>query len=301
MDRLDAMTVFVRIVETGSLSAVAREVGATQPTISKQLTALERRLNTRLLNRSTRKLSLTESGTVWYERCKRIVEDVRDAEGVIGRLQTTLTGNLHINTSIAFGQMFMTPMLLQFQREYPDVVIELNLNDRFVDLVEEGVDVAVRMGRLPDSSLVARKLGATRRVTVATPGYLRQHGTPMTPNDLATHNCLLYGYLSTANEWQFRGPEGEMRVKVAGNFKSNNGHALGQALLAGVGIAVTPDWLVAEHLRSGEVEAILQQYAPLPLEINAVFPSNRLLSAKVRTLIDFLQRECRGIPVLNAA
>jgi DNA-binding transcriptional LysR family regulator len=300
MDRLDAMEMFVRIVETGSFSAVAREMGTTQPTISKQITALEGRLKTRLLNRSTRRLSLTESGQAYYERCKRIVDDVREAESTLGRLQGSISGNLHIDTSIALGQMFVTPLVIEFQRQYPELTVELTLNDRFIDMVGEGVDVAIRIGRLVDSNLVARRIGATRRATVATPAYLAAHGTPVRPEDLVRHNCLLYSYLSTGNEWLFQGPEGEIRVRVSGNFKSNNGHALREALLAGRGIAVTPDWLAHDGLRSGTVQAILPEFAPTPMDINAVFPSNRMLSAKVRAFVDFLQEAFRKIPALNA-
>lgn len=299
MDRLDAMEVFVRIVETGSFSSVARELGITQPTISKQLTALESHLKTRLLNRSTRKLSLTESGQAYYERCKRIIDDVREAESTLGRLQGSISGHLHINTSIAMGQIFLTPLLLKFQRQYPELSVELTLNDRFIDIVEEGVDVAIRIGRLAESNLVARKIGATRRAVVATPGYLQQNGRPRHPQDLARHNCLLYSYLSTGNEWLFQGPDGEIRVRVSGNFKSNNGHALREALLAGLGVAVTPDWLAHEGLRDGTIEAILPEFAPMPMDINAVFPSNRMLSAKVRAFVDFVQQELRAIPALN--
>jgi DNA-binding transcriptional LysR family regulator len=301
MDRLDAMEMFVRIVETGSFSAVAREMGTTQPTVSKQLTALEKRLGARLLQRSTRKLSLTESGQTYYERCKRIVDEVREAEGTLGKLQTSLSGSLHISASIAFGEIFLTPLVLQFQQRYPELSVELSTNDRFIDLVEEGVDVAVRIGRLSDSSLVARRIGSTRRIAVATPGYLLEHGTPRHPLDLTNHNCLLYSYLSTGNEWQFHGPEGEIRVRVSGSFKSNNGHALAEAVRAGVGIAMGPDWLMHARLATGEIQEILADYAPEALHINAVYPSNRLLSAKVRAFIDFLQEEFRKIPVLNAA
>jgi len=300
MDRLTAMEMFVRIVETGSFSAVARELSTTQPTISKQLTGLEKRLNTRLLNRSTRKLSLTEPGADYYERCKRIIDEVRDAEGTVGMLQASLAGTLHINSSIALGQMFLTPAVLKFQQLHPGLVVEVSLIDRFIDLVAEGVDVAIRIGRLTDSTLVARRLGQSRRLTVATPGYLARYGTPKTPQDLQDHNCLLYSYLSTGNEWPFRGPEGEIRVKVAGNFKSNNGHALREALLAGVGIATTPDWLAHDRIATGEIVAILPDFTPLPFEINAVYASNRHVPAKVRAFVEFLQVEFRAVPGFNA-
>jgi DNA-binding transcriptional LysR family regulator len=301
MDRLDAMEMFVRIVETGSLSAVARELNTTQPTVSKQLTALERRLNTRLLHRSTRKLNLTESGASYYESCKRIVDQVREAEGTLNVLQTSLTGHLHVNTSIAFGELFMTGWVLDFQRTHPDLQIELSLNDRFVDLVEQGVDVAVRIGKLIDSSLIARRLGQTRRIAIATPAYLAKHGCPKTPHDLVHHNCLMYSYLSTGNEWAFRGKDGEIRVKVSGNFKSNNGHALREALLANVGVAVTPDFLASDVLRDGTVRAILPEYEPMPFDINAVYLSNRMVSTKVRAFVDYMQREFRELPALFEA
>jgi DNA-binding transcriptional LysR family regulator len=196
MDRLVAMEMFVRIVETGNFSAVARQLGTTQPTISKQLTALEQRLQTRLLNRSTRSISLTEAGAAYYERCRRIIDEVREAEGALGKLQSALSGTLHVNASIALGQIFLTPLLLTFQRQYPELAIELSLSDRYIDLVEEGADLAVRIGRLADSNLVARRLGSTRRVVVATPAYLAAHGTPKRPQDLVHHTCLLSAYLS---------------------------------------------------------------------------------------------------------
>jgi len=300
MDRLGAMEMFVRIVETGNFSAVARQLGTTQPTISKQLTALEKQLRTRLLNRSTRSLSLTEAGATYYERCRRIIDEVRDAEGALGQLQSALAGTLHVNGSIALGQIFLAPLVLRFQRQYPELAIELSLSDRYIDLVEEGVDVAVRIGRLADSNLVARRLGSTRRVLVATPAYLAAHGTPKRPEDLAHHSCLLYAYLSSGNEWTFKGPEGEIRVRVQGNFKANNGEAIRQALLANVGVAMSPDWLIHDKLESGEVVALLPEFAPPPLDINAVYPSGRHVSTKVRTFIEFLHNEFKAIPAFAA-
>jgi DNA-binding transcriptional LysR family regulator len=300
MDRLDAMQMFVRIVETGSLSAVARELGTTQPTVSKQLTALERHLKTRLLHRTTRKLSLTEAGRLYYDTCKRVVDELREAEGTLSQWQNSLSGRIHVNTSIAFGEAFITPLMLEFQRRHPALSVHLSLDDRFIDLVAEGVDVAVRLGRLSDPNLVARRLGSSRRILVATPAYLERHGFPERPEDLVHHNCLLYTYLSTGNEWVFAGEEGEIRVRVSGNFESNNGHTLREAVNASLGIAMAPDWLAYDGLRSGKVVAILQRFEPPPFDISAVYPSNRMLTAKVRALNEFLQDEFRRIPVLNA-
>ncbi len=301
MDRLTAMELFVRIVETGSFSAVAREMDTTQPTVSKQLSGLEHKLKTRLLNRSTRQLSLTEAGSEYYEACKRILDQVHEAEGNVGRLQGLLAGLLKVNTSIALGQMYVGPLTLKFQKLHPGMEIDLSLVDRFVDVVEEGVDVAIRVGRLNDSSLVARRLGKTRRVAVATPAYLRKHGTPRTPAELANHNCLLYAYLSTGNEWMFQGPDGnEIRVKVSGNFRANNGEAIRQAVLADLGIAVAPEWIALNDLESGAIKSILTNYAPTLMDIHAVYPSGRHLSAKVRAYVDFLQQEFQKIAPLRA-
>jgi DNA-binding transcriptional LysR family regulator len=299
MDRLTAMEVFVRIVETGSFSAVAREMGMTQPTVSKQLTALEKQLRTRLLNRSTRQLSLTEAGSAYYESSKRILDDVHEAEGNLGLLQTELTGVLRVNSSIGMGQVYLGPLVLKFQEAHPDLSIDLSYSDRFVDLVEEGIDVAIRIGRLNDSTLAARRIGSSRRVVIATPGYLEKHGTPQVPEDLARHNCLLYAYLSTGNEWSFKGPDGEIRVKVSGNFRSNNGEAIRQALFDHRGIAVSPDWLILRELEQGRLVTLLQDYEPDPAEVSAVYPSGRHVSAKVRAFTEFVRAEFQKIPALR--
>jgi DNA-binding transcriptional LysR family regulator len=206
---------------------------------------------------------------------------------------------LHVNGSIALGQIFLTPLMLEFQRSYPELTVELTLNDRYIDLVEEGVDVAVRLGRLADSNLVARRLGSTHRVLVATPEYLARRGIPRVPADLEHHNCLLYAYLSTGNEWSFRGPHSDIRVHVHGNFKANNGHSIREALLAGAGVALMPDWLVHEQIVSGKLTVLLPDFAPEPLEVNAVYPSGRHVSAKLRTFLDFLQQRFRAIPAFS--
>jgi DNA-binding transcriptional LysR family regulator len=300
MDRLTAMELFVRVVETGSFSAVARQMDMTQPTVSKQLAALEQRLKTRLLNRSTRQLSLTEAGTSYYEACKRILDSVNEAEGNVGRLQGQFAGQLRINTSIALGQLYVATLVLKFQEQHPDLEIDLSLADRFVDVVEEGIDLAIRVGKLTDSSLVARRIGKARRLAIATPAYLKRHGMPKVPQDLAEHNCILYAYLSTGNEWMFRGPEGEIRVRVSGNFRANNGDAIRLAVLADHGIAVVPEWIVGGEVAAGRIKVILPDFEPTPMDISAVYPSARHVSAKLRALIDFLQAEFPKIPALRA-
>ena len=293
------MEVFVRIVETGSFSAVAREMGMTQPTVSKQLTALERKLKTRLLNRSTRQLSLTEAGSAYYESSKRIIDTVHEAEGNLGVLQSQLTGVLRVNTSIGLGQAYLGPLLLQFQKNHPGLSLDISYADRFVDLVEEGIDVAIRIGKLNDSTLAARRIGSSMRTVIATPAYLKQHGAPKVPQDLVNHNCLLYAYLSTGNEWTFNSPGGEIRVKVSGNFRANNGEAIRQAVFDNLGIAVSPDWLILRELEEGRLVSILPEYAPPPAEINAVYPSARHVSAKVRAFTEFVRAEFQKIPALR--
>lgn len=300
MDRLTAMEVFVRIVETGSFSAVARDLGMTQPTVSKQLTALEQQLKTRLLNRTTRQLSLTEAGSAYYESCKRIIDTVRDAEANLGTLQTQLSGLLRINTSIGLGQAYVGNLVLKFQKQHPGLSIDLSYADRFVDLVEEGMDMAIRVGRLNDSTLAARRIGSTMRSVVATPAYLAKHGTPQVPQDLSNgHNCLLYAYLSTGNEWLFHGADGPIRVRVSGNFRANNGDAIKQAVLSDLGIAITPDWFVLREVEDGKLKVFLGEFAPPTAEINAVYPSARHVSAKVRAFTEFLRAEFQESPILR--
>jgi DNA-binding transcriptional LysR family regulator len=298
MDRLTAMGLFVRIVETGSFSAVAREMNMTQPTVSKQLTALEKQLKTRLLNRSTRQLSLTEAGSAYFDSSKRILDIVNDAEANLGVLQTQLTGVLRINSSIGLGQQYLGPLVLKFQKAHPGLMIDLTYADRFVDLVEEGVDVAIRIGKLVDSGLAARRIGTSERCLIATPAYLKKNGTPKTPQDLVNHNCILYAYLSTGSEWLF-GNAGEIRVKVSGTLRANNGEAIRQAVMADIGIAASPAWLIQDDLKSGKLIEILRDFTPPPGEINAVYPSGRHVSAKVRAFTEFVKAEFEKIPALR--
>jgi DNA-binding transcriptional LysR family regulator len=292
------MGLFVRIVETGSFSAVAREMNMTQPTVSKQLTALEKQLKTRLLNRSTRQLSLTEAGSAYFDSSKRILDIVNDAEANLGVLQTQLTGVLRINSSIGLGQMYLGPLVLKFQQAHPGLMMDLTYADRFVDLVEEGVDVAIRIGKLVDSGLAARRIGTSERCLIATPAYLKKNGTPRTPQDLVNHNCILYAYLSTGSEWLF-GNDAEIRVKVSGTLRANNGEAIRQAVMADIGIAASPAWLIQDDLKSGKVIELLRDFTPPPGEINAVYPSGRHVSAKVRAFTEFVKAEFEKIPALR--
>jgi DNA-binding transcriptional LysR family regulator len=300
MDKLMLMEIFVRIVETGSFSAVAREVGMTQPTVSKQMTALEQGLKTRLLNRSTRSLSLTEAGTAYYEHCRQIIDQVRAAEISLGALQGTLGGTLSINSSVAFGQMFLARLIFDFQTLHPELSVLFTLNDRYIDLVQEGIDVAIRFGRLADSSLVARHLAGSPVAVVASPAYLEQRGVPQHPTELTKHHCLHYVHLSTGNEWVFPAADGEIRVRITARFRSNNGYALRDAMLAGHGFAIMPLIFIQEELSRGAAVPVLQEYTSRPLPVNAVYPSGRYVSAKVRSFVDYLQEHFPRIPGMVA-
>ncbi|MBD2771562.1 LysR family transcriptional regulator [Iningainema tapete] len=290
MDRISAMKSFVRTVETGSFSAVARELETTQPTISKQIAALEEYLDVQLLTRSTRTLSLTDAGERFYEHCQRILEAVAEAEASVGRRQKP-SGLLRVNCPVSFGQLQIVPRMKAFLDRYPEIKLDLMMTDRFVDLVEEGVDLAIRIGNSQDSSLITSLIGTTRRVTVGSVSYFEKFGEPQTPNDLINHNCIVYTRLSTGNEWHFQSTQGVVKVNVTGNFQANNSAAVREAVLSGLGIAVSPIWLFSDVVTSGAIKIVLKDYQPTPLSLSAVYRRSRFQPAKVRCFIDFLVDE----------
>lgn len=298
MDRFHLMQLFARIVESGSFSAVARELGMIQPTVSKQMTALEEKLGARLLNRTTRRLSLTDAGREYYERCQQILDEVQEMETEVTGLQNRPTGTLRVNTPVAFGNVHMLPLILAFRRKYPGVAVDLSLDDRYVDLVQEGIDVAIRFGELGDSQLVARHVGSSASICVASPEYLAAHGTPKMPSDLRDHQCITYTYLFS-NEWPFDSPDGAQSIKVHGDFRANSGMTIRSAALEGAGIASVPAFLIREDVETGRLVQILSQFAPGPIRISAVYPSARLLSRKVKLFVDFIQQEFLKIPLLH--
>jgi DNA-binding transcriptional LysR family regulator len=301
VDRLTAMELFVRIVETGSLSAAAREFGTTQPSVSRQLRGLEKRLNARLLNRTTRHLTLTEAGRAFYEDCRQIAEAVRAAESGVGALQTSLRGVLRVNTAVAMGQECIAPLAFKFQKQQRELIVDLTLNERYVDLVEEGIDVAVRFGEVQDVNLVARRLGRARFVIVATPAYLKRHGTPKLPPDLANHRGVLLNNLA-APDWTLCSADGETKVRPPpAAFRVNNGHVVRGAILSDLGIGWIPEALVYRELESGLLREVLRGYTVKPLDVHAVYASARHLPAKVRAFVEFLQAEFAAIPGFDAA
>lgn len=290
MDVMQSMEIFRRVAEAGSFSAVARETSMSQSTVSKHIAALEERLGTKLLNRSTRSLNLTEAGTEYYHYCVRILNDFQEAEASIGRGRIKPTGTLRLSSTLPFGKIFIIPLLGDFLKQYPDIKIDYLMEDRFVDLVKEGVDVAIRVGPLADSSLVARKIGTSRRVVVASPEYLIKHGFPKTPSDLKSHECLLYSLLKSQNEWFFSSAQfGDESVLINGRFRASSNETICEAALSGLGIATMCKWHVHEHIKKGRLTVLLKNYELTPYDINAVYPERHYVPEKVKRLIDHLK------------
>lgn len=294
MDVLAAMGLFRRVVEVGSFSAVARETGQSQPTVSRSVSELEQRLSTKLINRSTREINMTDAGKQYYAYCVRILNDLSEAESNIRNDQSQLCGTLRVNTPITFGRMEILPKLWGFYDLYPELNIDLMMDDHYVDLVKEGVDVSIRVGPKTDSSLIARKICDSQRVMVANQNYIDMHGEPKTLQDLKQHNCIVYTLLTTHNEWHFTGPNGKESIRVRGRFSTNNPDAIREAVIAGAGIAVTPLWLVKDYLNKGSLNILLPNYQPTPLEIHALYPERQFVTTRVRFFIDYLVKMFEG-------
>jgi len=290
MDRLLAMEMFVRVVETGSFSKAALEFHTTQPTVTKQVAATEARLKVRLLNRNTRGVSLTEPGALYYEKCKNIVREAEEAESIVQLRQNQAQGLLRIGTSVAFGRRVVVPLALEYMRRHPQVQLDLSFEDRYVDLIAQGIDVAIRMGKLADSSLGARYLGTNPWAMVAAPGYLKKHGTPKRAQDLSAHVALIYSSVVGDEFWRMHTPRGDpVTVPVSGRFRSNNLSAVLAAARDGLGIALMPRYVASESLASGKVVEVLGDHALPEQEIHAVFPSPKLVPGKVSGFVAFLQ------------
>lgn len=294
MDQLGAMRTFVEIVDQGSLSAASRRLQVSLPVVVRTLAALERRLGVRLLNRTTRRIHLTEVGAEFYQRCRRIAVEVEEAEQAVSTQRRTPTGTLVVNAPLLFGRMHVAPLIGTFLEQYPEVAVELTLSDRNSDIVEEGIDVAVRIGHLPDSSLAATPLGLTQRVLVASPGYLRSTGTPGTLEDLAKHNCLRFSALTPGHDWHFVRDGKDVSLRVSGSFASNSGDAVIQTALKDRGIALVLYYQVLDHVAAGRLRLVLREFGPAPVPIHAVFAHPKLVSAKVRSFVDHLKRGFDG-------
>jgi DNA-binding transcriptional LysR family regulator len=290
MDRITGVQLFVRIVETGSFSRASADLGVTQPTATKHVAALEAKLGARLLNRNTRGVSPTEIGALYYEKCKAIQRELEEADTLAALLQSKVGGTLRISTSVAFGRRIVTPLALAFMRAHPEVTIDLSFDDRYVNLVEQGVDVALRMGRLADSSLGARWLGLNPWLVAAAPAYLERAGTPQVPADLARHACLVYSSVQGDDRWQFTAGDGQRAVvPVQGPLRSNNLSAVLAAARAGHGLAALPWYVARESLADGTIVPVLERHALPGQELHAVYPSPKLVPSKVAAFIAFVQ------------
>jgi DNA-binding transcriptional LysR family regulator len=288
MDILTSMRVFATVVGTGSFTGASDRLDMSRAMVSKYVINLEEHLGTRLLNRTTRRLSLTESGSAYYERCLQIISDVQEAEQAAGQLTTKPRGTLKITMPVAFGLHRLGPVVADYVQLHSEVKLDISLSDRYVDLIEEGFDLAIRIGTLPESRLVARKLGVARSIVCASPAYLKQHGSPTQPADLTNHSCLGYTYTNSGNEWRLKSEDIEEVIHIAGAIKANNGDMLRLAALNGAGLIFQPLFIVEEDLQTGRLVQVLSVYTSTEFGIYAVYPSRKHLSAKVRTFVDFL-------------
>lgn len=292
MTNLHAMKLFVRVVDLGSFSKAATDLGMGQPSATKQIAQLEKQLGSRLLHRSTHGVSPTEVGLAYYEKCKLISHHVEEAETVASLMQSKVQGAMRISTTMDFGRRVLAPMVLRFLLLNPKVQIELLFDDHLVDLVEQGIDLAIRMGRLSDSTLGARHLGRNPWSVVASPDYLARRGTPVTPFDLTSHDALICSTVQNDSRWHFMGAKGEeLTIHLKGPLRSNNKSALMMAACAGLGLAALPTYVVCETIKSGTLVSLLADW-PLPTqEIHAVYPSPRMVPTKVIGFVDWMKEQ----------
>jgi DNA-binding transcriptional LysR family regulator len=302
MDRLTGMAVFTKVVESSSFAAAARHFRLSPAMVSRHVHALEEQLGAQLLNRTTRRVSPTEVGQAYYQRVRQILADIEEADRLASDLQATPRGLLRITSSQSFGIRHLAPAIADYLALCPGVQMEVTLNDRYLEVIEEGFDLAIRIGHLEDSSLIARRLAPIRVALCASPGYIVQHGAPETPADLAEHNCLIYTYAASQSEWRFVDGAGkEHAVHIAGRLLANNGDVLRTAALRGQGVALGPTFILGDDMRVGTLVRLLPDYAPPEVGLYAVYPPSRHLSVKVRSFVDFLVTRFGGEPEWDRA
>jgi len=290
MDKFESMRAFTHVVTAGGFAAAAREMGLSRSAVNKLVINLEDHLGVQLLHRTTRQVTPTATGLSFYERCLTILEDLQEAELAATQMQSEVRGSLRINAPMSFGIRHLAPALAEFLAPYPDLQVELALSDRFIDPIEEGFDITVRIAHPPTStSLIVHELMPVRRVLCAAPSYLEAQGWPQHPQDLRHHSCLHYGYLATGNQWILRGPSGQHQVTVRGTLCSNNGEVLRQAALQGLGIALLPTFIVGDDLQQDALHSLLTDYSAPAIAMSVIYPVNRHLSTKVQLFIEFLQ------------
>lgn len=292
MDRIETMQAFVTVADHKGFAPAARKLGLSASAVTRMVAALEERVGARLLQRTTRSVMLTDAGERFLERARRILADVEEAEGAAQAERTQPTGRLVVSAPLGFGRRHVTPLMSTYLKRYPDVAGDLRLSDRMVNLVEEGIDIAVRIGHLPDSSLVARAVGDMRRMVVASPDYLAVHGEPHHPSEIAAHRTVHFGALSAAPDWRFVEDGREIRVACAPRFTTNSADAAIFHAEQGGGLTRVLAYQAAEGLASGRLKAVLTDFEIAPLPIHLVYPTSRLLSAKVRAFVDLVLHDC---------
>jgi len=294
MNRAEQIAVFVAIVDGGSFVAAADALHMSKAAVSRYMVALETRLKVRLLQRTTRRLSLTEEGQIYYQHAKSILGAMDEAEAILSNHAHEASGRIRINVPLSFGIIHLAPLWAGFLRQYPKVSLDIDLNDRVVDLIEEGYDLAVRISTLPSSSLICRRISSTRMMLCASPGYLQEHGTPATPQDLTQHTMMAYSLWDSQEEWRCEGPEGTVRVRVQPRVISNNGETCRMIALQDGGILLQPSFIMGDDVRAGRLVELLPQYRFEQLGIYVVYPSRRQLPLKVRAMIDYLSERVQG-------
>jgi DNA-binding transcriptional LysR family regulator len=299
MDYFGAIRAFVSVVQRGGFSAAAKAENTSQATVSKRLAALEGHLGVQLLRRTSRDQSLTQAGADYYENCLAILAELEEAEANARSQVAVPRGLLRVTGAFPLARLLIAPILPKFLAKYPEIRVDLVLTDKHVDLIGEGVDLAVRAQELPDSNLIARKLFDNPMYLVAAPGYLERFGTPKTPADLTEHNCLIYSRLDSVNVWHFSRKGRNYTVTVTGNLQCDNGDTLLESAIAGLGLLVLPYWMIHKQLDSGELQVVIQDYEPSPLPIHVVYPQRRFLPLKVRCFVEFLIEEFSADPVLR--
>ena len=291
MDKLESMRTFVEVVNHSGFAAAGRHMNLSRSVVNKLVAQLEKELGVQLLQRTTRRVSPTDTGRAYYERCVDILADVAAAEVAVSQLQAEPKGTLRINAPMSFGTMHLASAIAAFMQQYPDIQVQLTLSDRFIDLIEEGFDVTLRISELkPDGALITHTLSPIRRVLCAAPSYLKTHGAPTTPDDLREHDCLKYGYLATGTQWRLTGPDQKpYNVSIRCRCYSNNGEVLRESAIAGVGIALLPTFIVGEAIKTGDLQVVMPDYCPLPITAYLAYATNRHLSTKIQLLTAFLQ------------
>jgi DNA-binding transcriptional LysR family regulator len=295
MDRMTSMTTFVKVVETGGFAAAGRKLGMSPSTVTGHVQALEERLGVRLLNRSTRKLSLTEVGKAYFDRTQHILADLEEVDSMAQALNSTPRGQLRLNASVTVPPL-LAPVIAEFTALHPDVTLSMAMSDRMVDLVDEGFDLAIRLVPVPDSSLIVRRIGSYRLVVCGAPDYLARRGIPRAPGDLAGHNCLSFSQSPWSSEWRFNGADGETAIQVTGNLETNSANALRLAAVHGQGLAMMPSFLVVDEVKSGRLVPLLTEFSSSEYPISAIYPHRHHLSAKVRSFLDLLTKRYRENP-----